>query len=102
MSSLNMRACCVVFSKDSFTKFVWIATTSSTPRALRKSGFFRQVQVGEDRRIPLRGDHHAKLPVEFGREVARIARHDDVACRIMAEQPSDIGDRDADRFERTR
>src|SRR6266849_6826774 len=67
-----------------------------------EAGFLRPPQGGKERRIPLGADHHPKLSVEFGGEVARIACHDHAACRIVAEQPSDIRNRDADRFERAR
>ena len=67
-----------------------------------ETGFPRPSQRGKERRVPLGADDHPKLSMEFGGEVARIACHDHAACRIVAEQPSDIRNRDADRFERAR
>ncbi len=67
-----------------------------------EAGFLRPPQGGKERLIPLGAAHHPKLSVESGGEVARIACHDHAACRIVAEQPSDIRNRDADRFERAR
>ena len=40
--------------------------------------------------------------MKLGGEVARIARHDHPARRVMAEKPRDISHRDADRFQRPR
>jgi hypothetical protein len=58
--------------------------------------------VWEELPIPLRFDDHAELAMKLGSKVPRIARHDDAACRIMSEKPSDVGNRDTHRLERAR
>src|SRR5262249_39570255 len=53
----------------------------------------------EEGPIPRCIDDHAKLAMQLGSELARVAHDDDAAGWIVAEQPSDIRDRDADRFQ---